>query len=113
MFGFKEIGQFAQIMKQLPKIKEEMDKFQSQLAQITAEGNAGGGMVVAKVNGKNEVLSCTISEEAIKDREMLEDLIVSAVNQALAKVKEQTAAEAGKMATGLGLPPGMGLPGLD
>lgn len=113
MFGFKEIGQLAGLMKQLPKIKEEMDKFQAQLAQITAEGNAGGGMVIARVNGKNELLSCKISDEAVKDREMLEDLIVSAINQAMTKAREQTAQEAGKMANGLGLPPGMGLPGLE
>jgi DNA-binding YbaB/EbfC family protein len=113
MFGFKEMGQFAQIFKQLPKIKEEMEKFQAQLGQITAEGNAGGGMVVAKVNGKNELLSCKISDEALKDHEMLEDLIVSAINQAMIKANELKAAEAGKMANGLGLPPGMGLPGLE
>jgi DNA-binding YbaB/EbfC family protein len=113
MFGFKELGQFANIMKQLPKIKEEMERFQQQLGQITAEGDAGGGMVKAKVNGRMELLSCTISDEALKDREMLEDLVVAAVNQALQKVRTQTAEEAGKMATGLGLPEGMALPGLE
>jgi DNA-binding YbaB/EbfC family protein len=110
---FKELGQFASIMKQLPKIKEEMERFQQQLGQITAEGDAGGGMVKAKVNGRMELLSCTISDDALKDREMLEDLIVAAVTQALQKVREQTAAEAGKMASSLGLPPGMALPGME
>lgn len=111
---FKEFGQLAGLMKQLPKIKEEMEKLQQRLAQVTAEGDAGGGMVKAKVNGKQEVLSCTISEEAAKlgDREMLEDLIVAAVNQALTKVRQLTADEAGKMASGFGLPAGLNLPGL-
>jgi DNA-binding protein YbaB len=61
-----------------------------------------------------EVVSCTLSDEAMKngDREMLEDLIRGAVNQALAKVRQQTAEETGKMATGLGFPPGMGMPGM-
>jgi DNA-binding YbaB/EbfC family protein len=111
---FKELGQFAGLMKQLPKIKEEMERLQQRLSQINAEGDAGGGMVKVKVNGKQEVLSCTISEEAAKlgDREMLEDLIVAACNQALSKVRQQTAEEAGKMASGFGLPPGLDLSNL-
>jgi nucleoid-associated protein EbfC len=115
MIPFKELGQLAGLMKQLPKIKEEMERLQQRLAQITAEGDAGGGMVKVRVNGKLEVLNCTLSEEALKlgDREMLEDLIAAAVNQAISKARQQTAAEAGKVATGLGLPPGLNIPGLD
>jgi DNA-binding YbaB/EbfC family protein len=111
---FKELGQLAGLWKQLPKIKEEMEKFQQRLGQITAEGDAGGGMVKARVNGRLELLSCTISEEALKgnDREMLEVLVVAAVNQAFGKVRQQTTEEANKMASSLGLPPGMNLPGL-
>ena len=111
---FKDIGQIAGLMKNLPKIREEMDKLQGRLAQLTAEGDAGGGMVKVKVNGHQEVLSCVLSEEAYKlgDRELMEDLIVAATNQALKKVKQQAAEETSKMATGLGLPPGMNLPGL-
>lgn len=111
---FKEIGQLAGLMKQLPKIKEEMERLQQRLAQITGEGDAGGGMVKARVNGRMEVLSCTIGEEVFRlgDREMLEDMIAAAINQALDRVRGQTAEETGKMATNLGLPPGMSLPGL-
>src|SRR5437868_3391669 len=107
MLGFKELGQLAGLMKHLPKIKEEMDRFQQRLAQITAEGDAGGGMVKVRVNGNLEILSCILSEEAmgINDREMLEDLIKGAVNQALTRARQQTAEEANKMASGLGLPP--------
>jgi len=112
---FKELGQIAGLMKQLPKIREEMANFQARLAQITAEGDAGGGMVKVRVNGKQEVLSCALSDEALRlnDREMLEDLIKAAVNQALARVRQQTADEAGKVAAGLGLPPGLNLPGIE
>jgi DNA-binding YbaB/EbfC family protein len=112
---FKELGQLAGLMKQLPKIKEEMDRLQQRLAQITAEGDAGGGMVKARVNGRLEVQSCSISEEALQqnDRELLEDLIKGAINQALDKARQQTAAETQKMAGSLGLPPGLGLPGLE
>src|SRR5262249_33544333 len=95
-------------------IREEMERLQQRLGQITAEGDAGGGMVKVKVNGKQEVLGCTLSEEALRggDRELLEDLIAGAVNQALQRVRQLVAEETSKMATGLGLPPGMGMGGL-
>jgi DNA-binding YbaB/EbfC family protein len=111
---FKEIGQIASLMKNLPKLREEMEKFQGRVGQISAEGDAGAGMVKVRVNGKMEVLGCSLSDEAMRlnDREMLEDLIKAAVNQALEKVRRLVAEETGKVATGLGLPQGMGLPGL-
>jgi DNA-binding YbaB/EbfC family protein len=111
---FKEIGQLAGLMKNLPKIKEEMDRLQHKLGQITADGAAGGGMVKVRVNGRLEVLSCVISEEAMRqgDKELLEDLIASAVNMGLQKSRQLVAEETGKMAAGLGLPAGMNLPGL-
>jgi len=111
---FKEIGQIAGLMKNLPKIREEMDRLQGKLGQIVSEGDAGAGMVKVRVNGHLEVLNCQLSEEAAKlgDREFLEDLITSAVNQALKKARQAVAEETGKMASGLGLPPGMNLPGI-
>lgn len=109
---FKELGQIANVMKMLPKMKEEMEKFQHRLGQITAEGDAGGGMVRVKVNGKFEMLACQLSPEALADREMLEELIRAATNQAMERVRQQTTDEAGKLASGLGLPPGMNLPGM-
>jgi len=114
MNPFKELGQIANVMKQLPKIREEMDRLQQRLAEVTAEGDAGAGMVKIRVNGKMELLKCTLSDEAmqLKDRELLEDLIIAATNQAIDRVRQQSAQEAGKLAAGLGLPPGLGLPGL-
>jgi DNA-binding YbaB/EbfC family protein len=111
---FKEIGQIASLMKNLPKIREEMDKLQGRLGQIIAEGDAGAGMVKVRVNGHLEILSCKLSDEALKtgDKEFLEDLISSATNQALKKARQAVAEETGKMASGLGLPPGMNLPGI-
>lgn len=111
---FKGLGQMAGLLTQLPKIKEEMDNLQQRLGQITAEGDAGAGMVKVKVNGKMEVLTCTLSEEALKlnDREMLEDLIAAAANQALNKARQLAAEEYSKLATSFGLPPGMNIPGL-
>ena len=112
---FKELGQMASLMKNLPKIREEMGKLQERMGQIVAEGDAGAGMVKATVNGHLEVQHITISDEVIKmnDKEMLEDLIASAVNHALKKARQLVAEETSKMASGLGLPPGMNLPGLE
>lgn len=111
---FKQLGQLAGMMKALPRIKEEVEKYQQRLSQISAEGDAGAGMVKMRVNGKMEVTACILSEEAIQlnDKEMLEDLIRAAVNQALDRVRLQVAEETQNMASGLGLPPGMGLPGM-
>ena len=111
---FKEMGQIASLIKNMPKIREEMDKLQGRMSQITAEGDAGGGMVKIKVNGRMELLACTLSDEVLKlqDKELLEDLIVGAANQALTKVRQNVAEETSKMASGLGMPGGMNLPGL-
>jgi hypothetical protein len=109
---FKEIGQLAGLMKNLPKLKEDMEKLRAQLAQVVTEGDAGGGMVKVKVNGHMEMVGCRLSEEALKtdDRELLEDLITAAVNQAMKKAKQHAAEETAKMATGMGLPAGFNLP---
>jgi len=111
---FDKLGQLAGLMKNLPRIQEEMGKFQQKIGQLVAVGDAGAGMVTVSVNGRMEVLRCTLSDEVMKlnDREMLEDLSRAATNQALEKVRELLQEETGKMASGLGLPPGLGLPGL-
>lgn len=112
---FKELGAVMNLLGNKGKLQEEVAKFQQTVAQISSEGTAGGGMVTVKVTGKMELASCRITEEAAKlDREMLEDLVVAATNQALAKVREQVSAETAKMAGNLGLPAGMlgSIPGL-
>src|SRR5260370_39306316 len=111
---FKEMGQIANLMQQLPRIKEEMEKLQQRMGQLVAEGDAGAGMVKVRVNGRYEVLAVQLTDEALKDndREMLEDLVKAATNQAIAKVRQLVADETGKMAAGLGLPAGMNLPGV-
>ena len=114
---FKELGAMVGLLKNQGKIQEEMQKFQASVGQITAEASSGAGYVTVKVNGRMEVLSVRISDEALKlgDREMLEDLVVAAANQALTKVRAQLAEESAKMAANIGLPPGMlggGFPGM-
>jgi nucleoid-associated protein EbfC len=112
MFG--KLGQLASLMGNLPKLKAEMEKLQERLARITAEGDAGGGMVRVKVNGQFKLLSCTIAPEALagNDRELLEDLIVAATNQAVDRVRQLAAEETGKMAQEFGVPAGINIPGL-
>jgi nucleoid-associated protein EbfC len=107
---FEKLGQIATLMKNLPRMQEEMGKLQGRIAQISAEGDAGGGMVKAKVNGHMEVLACVISDEAMKDKELLEDLVRAALNQAMQKAKQAVAEETSKMASELGMPPGFQLP---
>jgi len=105
---FKELGAMMGLLKNQGKIQEEVQKFQAQVGTITAEASAGAGYVTVKVNGKFEVLSVRISEEAMKlnDREMLEDLVAAATNQAITKVRQQLAEESAKMAANIGCRPG-------
>lgn len=108
---FEKLGQIANLMKALPRMQEEMGKLQGKIGQISAEGDAGGGMVKVKVSGHMEVLACAISDEAMKDKELLEDLVRAALNQAIQKAKQAVAEETSKMAQGMGLPSGIQLPG--
>ncbi|MCM2359580.1 MAG: YbaB/EbfC family nucleoid-associated protein [Geobacteraceae bacterium] len=96
----------AQIMKQAQMMQQKMAKLQEESAQQTAEATAGGGAVTAVVNGKNQILSLTIKKEAVDpdDVEMLQDLIMAAVNEALAKVHAEMAEQMGKITGGLNIP---------
>ena len=114
---FKELGSVFSLLRNQGKLQEEMQKFQAQVGNITAEASAGAGYVTVKANGRLEIVSVRISEDALKlnDREMLEDLVAAATNQALTKVRQQLAEESAKMAANMGLPPGMlggGFPGI-
>lgn len=111
---FKEIGQMATLMKNLPKIKEEMKQFQERLPKMVAFGESGGGVVQVEVNGNLELTRCLINPHAMgpENRELLQDLIRGAVNLAMHRMREQIATEMSRLSGGLGLPPGMGLPGL-
>jgi DNA-binding YbaB/EbfC family protein len=99
------------LLKQAQKVQEEMTKIQEELAQKKVEATSGGGMVTVEVNGQQEILSIKIDPEVIKadDREMLEDLVLAAVNEGLRKAKDLAKEEMTKVAGGLNLPPGMGL----
>jgi DNA-binding YbaB/EbfC family protein len=96
----------AQIMKQAQMMQQKMGKLQEDAALKTAEATAGGGAVTAVVNGKNRLLSLAIKKEAVdpEDVEMLQDLVVAAVNEALTKVQSQMAEEMSRVTGGLNIP---------
>lgn len=89
---------FNDMMKQLQQAGAKMQDVQKQLEKITAEGDAGGGMVRAKASGKQKVLSVTIDPEILDDIEMVEDLVVAAVNTALENAAEKARQELSKAA---------------
>ncbi len=96
----------AQIMKQAKMMQQKMARLQEEAGQKTAEAAAGGGAVTALVNGKNQIVSLAIRKEAVdpEDVEMLQDLVVAAVNEALKKVQSDVAEEMGKITGGLSIP---------
>jgi DNA-binding YbaB/EbfC family protein len=96
----------AQIMKQAQMMQQKMARLQEEAAQNTAEASAGGGAVTAVVNGKNQVVSLTIKKEAVdpEDVEMLQDLVMAAVNEALTTVQAELADKMGKITGGMSIP---------
>lgn len=96
----------AGIMKQAQMIQQKMAKLQEEAAQKTAEATAGGGAVTVVVNGKNEIKSLVIKPEAVdpNDVEMLQDLIMAAVNEALKKVHSELSGEMSKITGGMNIP---------
>ena len=104
------------ILKQAQKLQGEMKKVQETLASITVEGSAGGGMVKVLANCKLEILSIKIDPEVLKeeDQEMIEDLIVAAVNQAIQNAQKRAEEEMKQVTGGLlgNLPGNLNIPGL-
>lgn len=96
----------ANIMKQAQMMQQRMAKLQEDAAARTAEASAGGGAVTALVSGKNQVLQLTISKAAVDpdDVEMLQDLVMAAVNEALKKVQAEMAEEMSRLTGGLNIP---------
>ncbi len=108
----------ANIMKQAQKMQEEMQTAQKNLENITVEATSGGGMVKVEANCNMQIKSIKIEPEVFddNDQEMLEDLVVAAVNQALTNAQEKSNEEmqkvTGGMMGGLNLPGGMKFPGM-
>ncbi len=95
-----------QMMKQVKKMQEQMVKAQEDLGNKSVEGTAGGGAVTVTANGHKKITQISIKPEAVdpEDVEMLEDLILTAVNDALSKVDELASQDLGKFTGGLNIP---------
>jgi len=101
----------GQIMKQAQKFQTKMAKLQEELSERIVEASAGGGMVTVVANGGQDVLSISIDPEVVDpdDVEMLQDLIMAAVNDALSKAKAMMNEEMGQLTKGMNIP---GMPGM-
>jgi nucleoid-associated protein EbfC len=107
----KGMPNMGQIMKQAQKFQTKMAKMQEELSDRTVEASAGGGMVTVVANGGQDVLSIRIDPEVVdpNDVEMLQDLIMAAVNDALNKAKAMMNEEMGQLTKGMNIP---GMPGM-
>jgi DNA-binding YbaB/EbfC family protein len=104
-------GNIGQLMKQAQMMQENMKRLQEQLATLEVEGQAGAGMVKVQMTCKHEVKRVSIDPSLVgDDREMLEDLLVAAFNDAARKVETTISEKMGGMTAGLGLPAGFKLP---
>ena len=94
------------MMKEAQKLQARMLKMQEELGEKTVESAVGGGMIKVVANGRNQVVTIRIEKEVVnpEDVEMLQDLILAAVNDALTKSQEMVAAQMGKLTGGLNLP---------
>ena len=98
-------------VKQAQALQENMQKAQAEIANLEVTGEAGGGMVKLVMSGRHEVKRVQIEPSAFgEDREMLEDLIAAAVNDAVHRVESASQAKMAAVMSGLSLPPGMKLP---
>ena len=101
----------GQLLKQAQKFQSQMSKVQEELGDEKVEASSGGGMVTVVVNGKQELLSIVIDPEVVdpEDIEMLQDLVMAAVNDAMTRAKDMMNEGMGKLTKGMNIP---GMPGL-
>ena len=94
------------MMKQAQKLQSKMLKLQEELAEKTVETSAGGGMIKVVANGKQQIVSIAIDKEVVdpEDVDMLQDLVLAAVNDALTKAQEMVSGEMGKLTGGFNIP---------
>ncbi|TDJ55811.1 MAG: YbaB/EbfC family nucleoid-associated protein [Ignavibacteria bacterium] len=106
-------GGMQGMLKQVQKMQAEMQKVQGELGNLTVSEEAGGGMIKATANGNREIISVEIDPQVIDkdDKEILEDLVVAAVNKALGSAGKLAEEEMAKVTKGM-VPPGMNIPGL-
>ena len=104
-------GGLGNLMKQAQKMQEDMQKAQEELKNLEVEGQAGGGMVKVTMTGKHAVRRVQIDDSLFNDdKDMLEDLVAAAINEASNKIEALTKDQMSDLTSGLNLPPGMKLP---
>lgn len=99
-------GNMNNMLKQVQKMQKDMEKMQEEMAEKEVEASVGGGAVLVKANGKKEIVSITIKPEVVDpdDVEMLEDLVMSAVNEALRAADEMMSSGMAKVTGGMNIP---------
>ena len=104
-------GGIGNLMKQAQKMQADLQKAQERLAQEETVGQSGGGLVKVTMNGKHEVRRVEIDDSLVgDDKDMLEDLVAAAINDAVHRIAEKTQESMAGLTAGMGLPPGMKLP---
>jgi len=104
-------GQLSGLMKQAQQMQENLKKAQEEIALMEVEGQSGAGMVKVVMTGRHDVKRVTIDPSLMgDDKDMLEDLIAAAMNDAVRRVEAMTQEKMGSLTSGFGLPPGMKLP---
>jgi len=107
--GFGSGANMNNLMKQAQKMQRDMEKLKTELDEKTIEASSGGGAVNVVVSGKKEIISISIEPEVVdpEDTEMLQDLIIAAVNEGLRKADEMVNSEMGKLTGSIGSMPGL------
>lgn len=104
-------GGMGNIMKQAQQMQEKMQQAQEQVANMEVTGEAGAGMVSVVMTGRHDVKKVSIDDSVMsEDKDLLEDLLAAAVNDAVRKIEAQSQEKMGSVTAGMGLPPGMKLP---
>ncbi|MCK5649622.1 MAG: YbaB/EbfC family nucleoid-associated protein [Gammaproteobacteria bacterium] len=103
-------GGLGGLMKQAQKMQEDMQKSQAELANMEVNGEAGGGMVTVVMTGRHDIRRVNIDDSVMDDKEMLEDLLAAAVNDAVRQIEKESKSKMSGMTDGLNLPPGFKLP---
>jgi DNA-binding YbaB/EbfC family protein len=103
-------GGLGNLMKQAQAMQENMQKMQEEVAKMEVEGQAGGGMVKVVMTGRHDVKRVSIDDSVMDDKEMLEDLVAAAVNDAVRQVEKTSQEKMSGLTAGLNLPPGVKLP---
>ena len=104
-------GGIGNMMKQAQKMQADMQKAQEEIANMEVEGQAGGGMVKVMMNGRHEVRRVELDDSLMEDdKEMIEDLLAAAVNDAVRRIEEQSSEKMSGITAGMNLPGGLKLP---